>query len=726
MQAGLAMARVVRRSFAALGLAALLALAGGPAAAAEDAAGGERLQALIAILEDEAARGALVEELRALAAATRQEDARPGGGEDASGLEAGLRAGLDGLGRRVRVVADQFGAGGRIADWLAAQAGGERRGLWLAAAWQTALALGLAALGALAAARAVRPPLLRLRERRSAGWFGRLPIALARFGCGLVPVAAFAAIAGTAALAEGFGESARAICIAAATAAALVHGGAAALRAVLAPLAPHARLLPVGDGQAAYLTVWAARFLGVAVYGGFAVELLVALGLPAVGAALLRLPLALALAAMALVVIAQSRQTVAVWIRAHPGGGRGLALRRRLADIWHVPAMLAVAALFAAWALGLNFAFLLRGFAATALALLVALLISTAVHRGLGRLFRIGGELASRFPGLEKRTDRYLWAVGWLLNAAVWLLALVAVLAGWGIDAAAVLLAPAALDAAGRLLEVLAVAAAAALAWELGDGAITGYLARGGERAPGPRLKTLLPLARNALLIAIAAVATLTVLATLGLDIAPLLAGVGVAGIAIGFGAQALVRDVIAGAFILFEDQLSIGDWVEAGGKMGGVESISIRAVTLRDLDGYLHTVPFGQIGTLTNMMRDFGYAVIDVGIAYQEDTDRVIEALREVDREARRDAALAGQLAGELEVMGVTALGDSSVTLRVRVPTLPGCQWGVRRDYLRLVKRHFDEKGIEIPFPHLTVYFGELREGRTPPAIVRLDAGAD
>ena len=125
MQAGLAMARVVRRSFAALGLAALLALAGGPAAAAEDAAGGERLQALIAILEDEAARGALVEELRALAAATRQEDARPGGGEDASGLEAGLRAGLDGLGRRVRVVADQFGAGGRIADWLAAQAGGD-------------------------------------------------------------------------------------------------------------------------------------------------------------------------------------------------------------------------------------------------------------------------------------------------------------------------------------------------------------------------------------------------------------------------------------------------------------------------------------------------------------------------------------------------------------------------------------------------------------------------
>ncbi len=713
---------VVGRCFAVLGAVALLALADGPAAA-DTAAGDGRLDALIATLEDDAARAALIAELRA----ARQDDALPGQGAGGAGgivaLEAGLQAGLGGLGQRLRQLAAELGPDSRIAAWLALQSGPERRAAWLAAAWQSVLALALAALGAAAASRACRPSLLRLRGRAVGPWFERPPLALARFGLHLAPLAAFAAIVCAVVLAVVPDDPARAICIAAVAAATLAHGAIAALRAVLAPLAPASRLLPIDDGQAAYLMVWAARFLGVGIYGAFMLQLLADLGLPDVAVALLRLPLVLALAAMAVSVVAQSRQTVAEWIRQHPRGGSGAALRRRLADIWHVLAMLAVAALFAAWLLGLDFAFLLRGFAATALALFAALLASTAVHGALGRLFRIGADLARRFPGLEKRTDRYLWAVGWLLNGAVWLLAAAAALEGWGVDSAALLLSPPALDAAGRGLEILAVALAAVLAWELGDGAITGYLARG--QAAGPRLKTLLPLARNALLVAIAAVATLTVLAELGLDIGPLLAGAGVAGLAIGFGAQALVKDVIAGAFILFEDQLSVGDWIDAGGKMGGVESISIRAVTLRDLDGYLHTVPFGQIGTLTNMMRDHGYAVIDVGVAYQENTDRVIAALREVDRQARQDPELAQRLAGELEVLGVNELGDSSVTVRVRVPTLAGYQWGVRRDYLRLVKLHFDAVGIEIPFPHVTVYFGELRGGATAPAILRLETGS-
>jgi len=222
----------------------------------------------------------------------------------------------------------------------------------------------------------------------------------------------------------------------------------------------------------------------------------------------------------------------------------------------------------------------------------------------------------------------------------------------------------------------------------------------------------------------VAAIGIATILSELGVNIGPLLAGAGIVGIAVGFGAQTLVKDIITGAFMLFEDQFSVGDWIDAGGKTGGVESISIRTVRLRDIDGYVHTVPFGEITALTNMMRDFGYAVIDVGVAYKENTDHVLEVIREVDAQAREDEEFAERLAGDLEVMGVTELGDSAVTLRVRVKTVAGFQWGVRREYLRRIKLRFDEVGIEIPFPHMTVWFGEMKGGALPPvAHVRLDA---
>jgi small conductance mechanosensitive channel len=134
--------------------------------------------------------------------------------------------------------------------------------------------------------------------------------------------------------------------------------------------------------------------------------------------------------------------------------------------------------------------------------------------------------------------------------------------------------------------------------------------------------------------------------------------------------------------------------------------------------------VPFGEVATVTNMTRDFGYAVIDVGVAYQENTDHVLEVIREVDKEAREDETLAEQLVGDLEVFGVHALDASQVTLRVRVKTLAGYQWGVRREYFRRIKLRFDRDGIEIPFPHMTVYFGEVRGGQTPPAHLRIDTG--
>jgi small-conductance mechanosensitive channel len=505
----------------------------------------------------------------------------------------------------------------------------------------------------------------------------------------------------------------------------LVRGGTVTVRILLSPLAPALRIIPVKDQEAAYLAVWIRRFLALGIYGFFAIELLASLGLPDSSVALLQRLVGLCLTLLGFMVIMQSRETVARWIREHPETGGARKLRQRLADIWHVFAMLAVAALFAAWALNVDEGFetLLRGFGTTAIALFGALAASAMVHRALLKLFDIGDEYSDRFPGLERRSSRYLTVLVVALNVVIWGFATALVMESWGLDALDFLMSPGGLSVVGRLASIALMIVIAIIIWEMGDGMISAYLNQQEDLAVSPRMKTLLPLMRNVLLVVISTIAVITILSEIGVETGPLLAGAGVVGLAVGFGAQTLVKDVITGAFIMFEDQFSVGDWIEAGGKMGGVESITIRTVKLRDFDGYVHTVPFGEITALTNMMRDFGYAIIDVGVAYQENTDRVIEVIREVDTEARRDEAFAEGLVGDLEVMGVNDLGDSAVTVWVGIKTLAGYQWGVRREYLRQIKLKFDEVGIEIPFPHMTVYFGEIRGGNTSPAHVRIDA---
>ena len=715
--------RALLRRLAGALLAAVLGLAasGGAVFAQTEAVDAEalaadRVEALIDTLESETERAALVETLRTLLEAQRQAPPAGGAGDAAEGASP--------FERRVLALFRELDDGSAIAAWVAGQASdAERRALWLQALWQAALALGAGVVALLAVRRFASPRLERLRRREEAGWVERPLIGAGVLALRVAPVAAFAGAGYAAMLALTEESLARAACLAAIKAVALTLLAAAVARAVLVPLSPQLRVLPLGDRQAAYLAVWLRRFATVGVFGFVATDLLAGVGLPPAGAALLERLVGLALAAMAIVLVMQGRQPVAAWIRDRESGGG--ALRNGLSDIWHVLAVIAVAMVFVAWALRVerSFAFLLEGFAVSGLALFGALLASALGRRLLHRTFRVSADLAARFPGLETRANRYLSAAGSLLNAVVWLVALAVALEAWGVDALGLALSAMGLDVIGRVVSVVVVAAVAIVAWELGDGAIASYLRRGEQGALSPRLQTLLPLVRNVLLVVIATIAAITVLAEIGLDIAPLLAGAGVVGLAIGFGAQTLVKDVITGAFVLFEDQFSVGDWIDVGGKMGGVESITIRTVRLRDLNGYIHTIPFGQISAVTNMMRDFGYAVIDVGIAYQENTDRVIEALREIDAEARRDPEIAECLSGDLEVLGVNALGDSSVTVRVRVRTLPGYQWGVRRNYLRLIKLRFDELGIEIPFPHMTVYFGEIRGGRTAPAMVRIDA---
>jgi len=236
------------------------------------------------------------------------------------------------------------------------------------------------------------------------------------------------------------------------------------------------------------------------------------------------------------------------------------------------------------------------------------------------------------------------------------------------------------------------------------------------------RAKTLLPLVRNALMIVLVTMVTLIVLSELGVNIAPLLAGAGVIGLAIGFGSQALVKDVITGLFLLVEDTMNVGDVVQVGSQSGVVEGMSIRAIRLRDLGGNVHVIPFGSVDIITNMTKDFGRAVVDVGIAYRENVDEVIEVLRKIGEELAEDENFKDNLTAPMEIFGVQSLSDSAVVIRCRFTTKVGMQWAIGREMNRRVKNRFDELGIEIPFPHQTLYFGIDKEGGSPPARLLID----
>ncbi len=222
------------------------------------------------------------------------------------------------------------------------------------------------------------------------------------------------------------------------------------------------------------------------------------------------------------------------------------------------------------------------------------------------------------------------------------------------------------------------------------------------ERAK--RVRTLGTLVANVVGALTALTALLMILRELNIDIMPLLTGAGILGLAVGFGAQTLVKDVISGFFIILENQVRVGDVGVINGTGGVVESIQLRTLTLRDVHGTVHVFPNGSITTLANQSKDFAYAVLDVSVAYKEDLDAVYEALRAADAELRADPKYHDAILEPLEIFGVDALAESGVTIRMRSKTVPLRQFEVARALRRRIKQGFDARGIEIPFPQRTV----------------------
>jgi len=225
------------------------------------------------------------------------------------------------------------------------------------------------------------------------------------------------------------------------------------------------------------------------------------------------------------------------------------------------------------------------------------------------------------------------------------------------------------------------------------------------------RINTLMGIVRGITRIIIWAIFIMTALKKFGIDIGPIIASAGIIGLAVGFGAQELVRDVISGFFMLLENQVRTGDVAIINGTGGLVERIEMRTITLRDFSGVVHIFQNGKINTLSNMTKEWSAMTFDVGVAYKEDVDEVIKIMKSVGEDLKNDQEFGSKIIEPLEVFGLDQFADSAIVIKARIKTRPSDQWTIGREYRRRLKYAFDKNNIEIPFPHTTLYWGEKSE---------------
>ncbi len=502
----------------------------------------------------------------------------------------------------------------------------------------------------------------------------------------------------------------------------------AAVRMLFASRYEGLRLLPIAATEASYWNRWLARLIGLVGYGLMVVVPLVnAYVSMAVGQGLGTLIMVGAFL-YAVIVVLRNRKRLRDAINDKASRATMTASRIALqlfARTWH---LFALAYFVMVLTVTLTrpvdaLPFVLFATLKTIAAVVVGLLLSSFLTQTIGRRIRLSDDLRLKLPLLEPRLNSYVPNALRLIRTVIVVLVIMLVLDAWGaFDLAAWYASDAGSGLVGKLVSVAVILAFAIGLWLSLASLIEHKLNPDtGTGEPDARAKTLLTLFRNALAIALVTITAMIVLAEIGINIGPLIAGAGVLGLAIGFGAQKLVQDIITGVFIQVENAMNTGDVVTVGGVTGVAERLSIRSVGIRDLNGTYHIVPFSSVDTVSNYMREFGYHVGEYGIAYRESIDDAIVALREAFDELAVDEEHKMNILAPLEVAGVIALADSSVNIRVRIKTTPGTQWAVGRAFNRLVKLHFDAKGIEIPFPHTTLYFGVGKEGEAPPGNLRV-----
>ncbi len=248
------------------------------------------------------------------------------------------------------------------------------------------------------------------------------------------------------------------------------------------------------------------------------------------------------------------------------------------------------------------------------------------------------------------------------------------------------------------------------------------FLKKRADEESKKRAKTLTSVIQNFLVILVLVIAAITIIGQLGIEIGPLLATAGIAGLAIGFAGQSLIKDIINGFFLLLWDQIRVGDVVQISDKSGLVEMINLKMTVLRDLAGSVHYVPNGSIDVVTNMTKDYSRYVFEIGVAYREDVDEVIDIIREVDNELRKSPDFKDDILEPIEIFGLDKFADSAIIIKARTTTKPLKQWRIGREFNRRLKKKFDEVDIEIPFPHTTLYIGQDKKGKAAPLRVSME----
>lgn len=718
----------------------------------------KQLEALVVTLEDEGTRDVLVGQLRTLIAVHAGEAVEPEPQPESLGTTvlAVLSERTDAVRREMLTTFQAVQRVPQMYEWLRTQVTQEMsRDWWMELISKVVFTLLCGYLIERLVRASLRRPRKMLEENQQENVILRVVYLLGRTVLDVFPIAAFGATAYVLLPMLDPNETTRVVTLTLINAMVIARAVMAGTRMLLSPKAANLRLFPISDLSANYWYIWVRRLVEVVVYGYFMAEAAMMMGLPASPHAILMKLLGLIVSAMAVIVVLQNRVSAAAYLRgstpqpgketddgenkqaeddkvSEPPIERGLPLlRSRIADIWHALVIVYIATIFTVWVLEITggFEYLAKASLLTVVILSVAALLIAGIRRAIDCRFAIRPEVLARFPILEVRANRYLPALKIVSDWLIYVVAGGTLFQAWGIGVLGWLDLEIGRRVLASSITIAVIVVVGFVFWEVISYFIERALQRAEERGgaeQSARIMTLLPLLRRTLLLVLLGMIGLVIMSEVGINIAPLLASAGVIGLAVGFGAQTLVKDVITGLFILIENTIAVGDYVEVGGHEGTVESLTIRTVRLRDPSGSVHTVPFSEVSTVLNYTRDFAYAVMNIGVAYRENIDEVISVIQQIGQDMMKDSNVASNILAPLHVQGLNAFEDSAVVIRARIKVKPGYQWGMRRYFNRLMKNRFDELGIEIPFPHQTIYFGEDKEGKAPPAPVRVEQPAN
>ncbi|RKP47635.1 mechanosensitive ion channel domain-containing protein [Trinickia fusca] len=476
---------------------------------------------------------------------------------------------------------------------------------------------------------------------------------------------------------------------------------------LFAPNAARLRLLRLSDQWAAFGMRWIVRLAVVLGIGAVLAATPVPLGLtPDAHLGIVKL-VTLTGHVMVTILILQIRRPVAEWMRGSAGGSRPFAFMVNwLADAWAGIAVFFVIALWFVWALDVRngYRLLLHHGGTSVLILIGARLAGIVTFGVLGRIFKSDDDESEKGSIAVQRALRYYPLLRRLISIAIVLVAANFVLGVWGVDVWQSLIE----TSVGRrfvsaCMTIAIATLAALLLWEAINVSIERRLHKwtaAGDLARAARLRTLLPMFRTTLLIGIGLVVGLTGLSEIGVNIAPLLAGASIFGVALGFGSQKLVQDFITGMFLLMENALQVGDWVTVAGVSGTVEYLSIRTVRLRGSDGSLYTVPFSSVSTVNNTNRGLGNAAVKVSIAYGQDVDRAIATLKEIGAALREDPQFKDGIVSDFSFWGVDQVDGAMVALVGQIQCRDSSRWPVQREFNRRILETFRARGIEIANP--------------------------